>query len=300
MGKAVEQAAAEAVAAAHAVHDVPDLVALGLVELLSVVEAGSPAVPVGALALTESDGNHLHIGVGSQNLVAQSLVLGAIQLAGLHVHVGGDLQGLLHVLLVGNGHVHVVCDLTHDLGSLLAILPQVLAVVQVAGDGDASLLGFLDGLNAQLHCALGDGGGDTGNVEPIHTFKGLVPVDVAGLGHGYCGILTVVDNLAGAGIGAGLQVVDAQTALVGADDAAGVNTELAQVFHALVSDGIFGQHGEVGHVLAIVCQGHGHIGLAAAEGSLQHGALEEALQAGGLESEHYLAKGKKLHGDFSF
>ena len=27
---------------------------------------------------------------------------------------------------------------------------------------------------------------------------------------------------------------------------------------------------------------------------------EEALQAGGLESEHYLAKGKKLHGDFSF
>ena len=299
MGQAVEQAAAEAVAAAHAVHDVAYLVALGLVELLSVVEAGSPAVPVGALALTESDGYHLHVGVGSQDLVAQGFVLCAVQLAGLHVHVGGDLQGLLHVLLVGDGHVHIVCDLTHDLSGLLAVLPQVLAVVQIAGDGDASLLGFLHGLDAQLHGALGDSGGDAGDVEPIHTFKGLVPVDIAGLCLGDGGVLTVVDNLAGAGVGAGLQEVDAHAALVGADDAAGIHAELAQVLDALVGYGVLGQHGEEGYILAVVSQGDGHVGLAAAEGGLQHGTLEKALQAGGLESEHYFTKGKKLHCNFS-
>ena len=137
-------------------------------------------------------------------------------------------------------------------------------------------------------------------MEPVHALEGLVPVDVAGLGQGDGGILTVIDHLAGAGVGAGLQIVDAHAALVGADDAAGIHAELAQLLDALIGDGVLGQDGEVSHVLAVVSQGNGHVGLAAAEGGLQHGALEEALQSGGLESQHDFAESKKFHDVFSF
>src|SRR5699024_1547330 len=60
VGQAVDQAAGKAVAAAHTVDDVPDLVFLGDVEVLAVVEAGGPAVPVRAVALPQGDGDHLH------------------------------------------------------------------------------------------------------------------------------------------------------------------------------------------------------------------------------------------------
>src|SRR5699024_1065520 len=234
----------KAVAAAHTVDDVLDLVFLGDVEVLAVVEAGGPAVPVGAVALPQGDGDHLHVGVLRQDLVPQDPVLLPVQLTGLHVHVHGDLQGLLHVLLVGHGHVHVLGHLPHDLGGLPAVLPQVLAVVEVAGDGDALGLGGLHGLQGQLHGALADGGGDTGDVEPLHTLEDLVPVDVAGLGQGDGGVGTVIDHLAGQLVGAVLQEVDAHAA--GATlDLAHVHAEAAQLLDTLVANGVVGQHGAV-------------------------------------------------------
>ena len=48
--QAVDQAAGEGVAAANAVNDIGDLVLAGDVELLAVVDAGSPVVAVRALA----------------------------------------------------------------------------------------------------------------------------------------------------------------------------------------------------------------------------------------------------------
>ena len=111
--------------------------------MLAVVQARRPAVPVRAVALAQRDGDHLHVRIRRQHLVAQLLILVAAQLARFHVHIRRDLQRLLYVLLVGHGHVHVLCQLPHDLGGLLAVLPQVLAVVQVARDGDAALLRLL-------------------------------------------------------------------------------------------------------------------------------------------------------------
>ena len=134
----VDQAAGKAVAAADAVDDVADLVLLGNIEVLAVVQAGRPAVPVGTVALAQRDGNaSSYSGYACEHLVAERLVLCAVQLAGLDVHiVHGDLERLLHVFLVGDRHIHILCDLAHDLAGLLAVLPEVLAVVEVAGDGD--------------------------------------------------------------------------------------------------------------------------------------------------------------------
>ena len=292
--QAVDQAAGKAVAAADTVDDVADLVALGLIELLAVVEAGSPAVPVGALALAQSDGDHLHVRVLCKDLVAESLVLAAVKLTGLDVDVNGDLEGLLNVLLVCDGNIDILCDLTHDLGGTDAVLPEVLAVVEVAGHGDAALLCFLDGLEGKLLCALADSRGDAGDVEPIDALKGLVPVDVAGLGKRDGGILTVVHDLAGQLVCARLEVVYTHAAGT-ADDAAGVHAELAQLLDAFVGNGILRQNGQIAGIHAVVCQRDCDVCLAAAEGGLEHRGLEEALLSGSLESEHYFAKSKNLH-----
>ena len=53
----VDQAAAEGVAAAHAVDDIPDLILLGNIEVLAVIQACRPAVPVGRVIATFSKPN---------------------------------------------------------------------------------------------------------------------------------------------------------------------------------------------------------------------------------------------------
>ena len=295
MVETVEQAAGKAVAAADAVHDVANLVLLGNVEVLAVVQAGRPAVPVGAVALAQRDGDHLHVRIRREHLVAERLVLCAVQLAGLDVHiVHGDLKGLLHVFLVGDGHVDILCDLAHDLARLLAVLPEVLAVVEVAGDGDAALLRLLDRRNGKLHRALADGGRDAGDVEPRHALKNLVPVDIVGLGQRDGRTRAVVDDLARALVRAALEIVDTHTALA-RDDALGIHIEAAQLRLAGVRDGVIGQDRQERCVLAVVGKGDGHVGLAAAEGGLEHRRLEEALLSGRLQAQHDLTESQKFH-----
>ena len=132
-------------------------------------------------------------------------------------------------------------------------------------------------------------------MEPLHTLEDLVPVDVAGLGQGDGGVGTVVDHLAGQLVGAVLQEVDAHAA--GATlDLAHVHAEAAQLLDTLVANGVVGQHGAVLGVHAVVGQGHGHVGLAAAEGGLHHIALEKSLMAGGPQAQHDLAKSQDFHG----
>ena len=63
MVQAIEQAARNAVAAADAVDDVPNFVPLGNEKVLAVVQARRPAIPVGAVALAERDGDALHVWV---------------------------------------------------------------------------------------------------------------------------------------------------------------------------------------------------------------------------------------------
>ena len=250
------------------------------------------------MALAQRDGDHLHIGIRREHFVAERLVLCTVQLAGLDVHiVHGDLKGLLHVFLVGDGHVDILCDLAHDLAGLLAVLPEVLAVVEVAGDGDAALLRLLDRRNGKLHRALADGGRDAGDVEPLHALERLVPVDIAGLGQRDGRPRAVVDDLARTLVRAALEIVDTHTALA-RDDALGIHVETAQLRLAGVRDGVIGQDRQERRVLAVVGKGDGHVGLTAAEGRFEHRRLEEALLSGRLQAQHDLTESQKFHRSF--
>ncbi|MPM13514.1 hypothetical protein SDC9_59871 [bioreactor metagenome] len=292
--QAVEQAAGKAVAAAYPVHDAADFVFFGDVEVLAVVQAGSPVVPVGTVALPQGNGDHVHVGIRGQNLVAQCPVLVPVQRAGFHHHVGGDFQRLLHVLFIGHRHVHVICQLPHDLGGALSVFPKIFAVVQITGDGNAARARGLHALQRQFHGALGDGGSDAGDVKPAHTVKRPVPVDVAGLRQGNGGRGAVIHHLGGKLIRAALQIIDAHAAGA-ALDAPGIHAEAAQLRRAGVADGAFGQNRQKGGVHAEVGKGHGHVCLAAAEGGLQRRGLEKPFLSGGLQAQHNFTKCQKFH-----
>ncbi len=115
-------------------------------------------------------------------------------------------------------------------------------------------------------------------MKPLDPFKGPVPVNVAGAGQRDGGIRTVIDDLAGALVGAGLQEINAEAALVAADDTAYIHAEFAQITDAFIRNDVFRQDGQIGHILAVVCQGYGDIRLTPAEGCLQHLALEKTFQ----------------------
>ena len=127
-------------------------------------------------------------------------------------------------------------------------------------------------------------------MEPADALKGLIPVNVAGLGQRDGRIFAVVDDLARQLVRTGFEEVDAHAALA-ALDALRVHAEAAQLLHALVAQRVFRQNRQVGRVLAVVRQRHGHIGLAAAESRFHHVTLEKALVAGRAQAKHDLAKG---------
>ena len=196
MVEAINQAAREAVTAAHAVDDIPDLILLGNIEVLAVIQACRPAVPVGTVALTKRDGDALHVRIAFQDLIAERAVLFAVQLAGFNVHIDRNFERFLYIFLVGDRHIDILCKLSHDLAGLFAIFPEVLAVVEVAGNGDIALLRFLNRLERQLHCGFRNCRRNTRDMEPIHTLERSVPVDITGLCKRNRRICAVIDDLA--------------------------------------------------------------------------------------------------------
>ena len=216
-GQTIDQAASKGVAATDTIDNIADLILFGHVEVLTIIQASSPSVPVCAMAFPQRDGNHLHVWICLQNLAAQRLVLLAIQLTGFHIDIHRDLQRLLNIFLIGDGYIHKVCQFPHNLCCLLAILPQILTIVQIAGNRDTALLGFFHSFQRQLHGAFGNGRGDAGNMEPIDAFISPTPVNVARLSQRDGGIRTVIDDLAGQLVCAAFQIVDAHAAIAAND-----------------------------------------------------------------------------------
>ena len=246
------------------------------------------------MALAQRDRDALHVRVGFQNFVAKRAVLFAVQLAGFDVHIDGNFERFLHVFFVGNRHIDVLGKLAHDLAGLFAIFPEVLAVIEVAGNGDVPLLRFLDRLKRQLHRAFRNRRRNTRDMEPVHTLEGFVPVDIAGLCQRDRGIRAVIDDLARQLVCAALQVINAHTTLA-ADDLLCAHAKIAQLADAGVCNIVLRQNSQKFRVHAVICKGDCHVRLAAAEGSFQHRTLEEALVSRRFQAEHNFTECQNFH-----
>ena len=98
----------------------------------------------------------------------------------------------------------------------------------------------------------------------------------------------------GAALGSTLLVEVDTHAVAAPGDQGGVHAVAAQRVNGRLADGVGGQLGDVGNVHPVVGQGHGHVGLAAAEGELYMVALNKALVVVGLKTEHQLAESYDL------
>ena len=71
----------------------------------------------------------------------------------MYIHAGFNAQRHLHVLFVGDDDVHQLDQFRHHLDGRLAPLPQVLAIVQVAGDRQAARARLLQRIRATSSAA---------------------------------------------------------------------------------------------------------------------------------------------------
>ena len=102
----------------------------------------------------------------------------------------------------------------------------------------------------------------------------------------------------GAPLGGTLLIEVDANAVAAPDDFAGIHAVAAQGVDSGLADGVGGQLGDVGHIHAVIGQGDGHVGLAAAEGEFQVVGLDKALVVVGLEANHQFAKGYDFSHNF--
>ena len=130
-------------------------------------------------------------------------------------------------------------------------------------------------------------------MEPVHTLKNGIPVELGGIGLLDGGVGPVIDADAAA-LGSALFIeIDAYT-VTAADDFGGVHTVAAQGVDCSLTDGVGGQLGHIDGIHAVVGQRHGNVGFTAAEGKLHVVTLDKTLIVVGLQAEHQLAEGYDL------
>ncbi len=208
----------------------------------------------------------------------------------MDIDFGFDAQRHLHVFFVGDGNVNVLRQFAHHLNRGFAPFPKILAVVQVAGDGNSLCPSGLSPFQGQVSGGSADGRSNPGYVEPAGIPKGFIPVDVAGLGKRNRAALAIVDDLGGALIGTGLDIVHPHTALA-AHDTGCVHSEAAQFRDHRVANGIFlRENGHEGCRQAQLRQGDRHVGLAAAEGGHKLRSLQDSLETRRGQPKHDFAE----------
>ena len=254
----------------------------------NIVEHGAPAVIKGRVAFPQRDGHHLKAELVRQ-LSGNGLVALPVQITAVNIGRSGlNAKHILGILLIGDAHIHVLAQLRHSCPRLLPG-PQLAPVVQVTGDLAAVGLGSDAGFLAHLHKVRPQCGGNAGEVEPVGTFKNPVPVEIGGssLLNGRMG--TVV-NAHAAPLGSALLIVVNADPVAAPNDQGGVHTVAAQRIDRGLTDCMGRKLGHIGRIYAVVCQRHGNVRLAAAEGKLHMVALNKTLVVIGLKPQHQLTE----------
>src|SRR5699024_5508430 len=257
----IDQAAAEAVAAADAVDDA-QLILLGEAVFVrsNVIEHRAPAVVRSGMALTQGDGDLLEAELVGQ-LLGHALVAFAVDLAG--VDVGGfglDAEDVLGILLVGNADINILAQVGHGSAGFLTG-PELAAVVQVAADLDAVGLSGLAGFAADIDNIGAQRRGVAGEVEPIDAFKDRIPVEIGGRGflNGRVGAVIDADRTA---LGSALLIVIDADTVAAADNLGGIDAVAAQAVDRALADCMGRQLGDEDRIGARVGERDGHVGVA--------------------------------------
>ena len=212
-----------------------------------------------------------------------------IELAGINVGVLGlDAEHVLGVLLVGDAHIDIGQELRHAFAGLLA-RPELLAVVEVAGDRQSLFLCGLAGSQTGLRHFAAERGRDAGPVEPVRAVKDLIPIKLRSRGRGNGGACAVINDLART-LGSALLTVVNTKARAAAQHQRGVHTVAAQLVDGALTNLVRGDLADESCVHAVVGKRHSHIGLAAGIGRFKLICLHKAEIALRIEPHHDLTE----------
>ena len=114
----MNQTARERVATAHTVDDGINLVALALIELLTVVDESLPSVERSRERLAQC-AHHILEAEFLAHLLEDSLVAGSVGLSAFHVSIGLETKAELSIFLVTNAYVNILHQRAHDRDGLL-------------------------------------------------------------------------------------------------------------------------------------------------------------------------------------
>ena len=224
-------------------------------------------------ALRERDGVELR--KPARQLRCDGRVPGRVDAALRHGAPGrSDAEHLLGILLVADENVRLGHDPGHDVAGGSTPAPELGAIVEVDGDGGTS--GASGPHRGQRR--LGGGGRQRGRdargVEPACTCQERRPVIGVGAGLGDARVGPVVDDPAGTLGGSGLQVVDAEAPRLDGD-ARCVDAEAAEEADRALAQVVRRHPGHEPRRDAEARERSRDVGLAAAEGRVQHSGLRE-------------------------
>ena len=209
--QAVQQAAAERVAAAHPVDDV-DIILFRFVKLIQsrIEQNRRPAVVRGRVAFPQRDRDFLEAEPFHQ-FAADGLVTTVIDLACFQVRVFRlDAKHFFRVLFVGDRDVDIGHQGAHHRAGF-GRAPEILAEVQVAADRQAGLFRRLHRFQADRRRTVAESRGDAGDMEHRRIGEDGRPVKLARLHLGDRRILAVVNHFGCTLRCTGLEEVDPQT-----------------------------------------------------------------------------------------
>ena len=208
----------------------------------------------------------------------------------MHIGLTLDPQRHLAILFVGDADIDELHQLAHHLHRGLPVLPQIFAVVEIAGDGQPLLSRFANRLQRQSRRRRAQCRRDACDVEPARALQNRIPIDIAGLGKGDRAIVAVVNHLRGTLVCARFHVVHAHAAL-GAQDLRSVHAKAAQLRHHGVGDRIVRrQRRDVGRRQSETRQRHRDVGFPAPKSGHELRRLQEALEARRRQAQHDLSE----------
>ena len=216
-----------------------------------------------------------------------TLVAFGVGVAALYVSVGLEAEAKLRILFVADANVDIFHKGLHNRLSFL-LCPELLAEVEVAGNGHTVTLGSLTGQTGKFGSLVGDCGSDAAPVEPVGTFHNSVEVEIFGISFGDGRTGTVVNHFGGAHRSTGLAIIDTH-AIAAAGDKVGVYTIAAQSVQRSLADFVCGKFAHKVSIMAIIGAAHSHIGLAAAPDYVERVDLHKTFAPLGRKAKHNFA-----------